>query len=269
MTVAPLPTVFIPHGGGPCFFMDWTMGPADTWDRLAGFLRSFEAWLGRRPDAIVVVSGHHETPVVELTGATAPPLLFDYYGFPPHTYDLSYPASGSPALVARMAALLEGAGVAHRVNPDRGFDHGVFVPFLLMFPDAAVPIVQLSLRSDLDAAFHLDLGAAIAALRQENVLVVGSGMSYHNMATFMSGQAAESSGVFDQWLTTACTAEPRRRRELLEDWSRAPRSREAHPREEHLLPLMVAAGAAGDDPGTRLFTDEVMGATVSAYAFGR
>lgn len=265
-TSTRLPTVFVPHGGGPCFFMDWTMGPADTWDRLAEFLRAFDEVVGARPKAIVVVSGHHESDVIEITSSPAPPMLFDYYGFPPHTYELSYPAPGLPELAKAIGRLLGDAGIAHRYDSERGFDHGVFVPMLLMYPDADIPVVQMSLRSDLDAAFHLSLGKAIAPLRDEGVLILGSGMSYHNMRRFGTPNALDESIEFDNWLTEACTAEDPRRRESLAGWAKAPSARAAHPREEHLLPLMVVAGAAAE-PGARVFTDQVIGAQVSAYRF--
>lgn len=267
-TANRLPTVFIPHGGGPCFFMDWTMGPADTWDNLAEFLRSFDSVVGARPDAIVAISGHHEGPVVEIMSSPAPPMLYDYGGFPPHTYELSYPAPGSPELADQLAELLDERGIAHRFDPARGFDHGVFVPLLLMYPQADIPVVQMSLRSDLDAEFHLELGEAIAPLRDQGVLIVGSGNSYHNMAGFGTVRAKHDSETFDTWLSEACTADPAHRRLALAHWADAPAARAAHPREEHLLPLMVVAGAAIDEPGARVFNDDPMGATVSAYAFG-
>lgn len=263
-----LPTVFVPHGGGPCFFMDWTMGPADTWDALAGLLRSFDQLVGPRPDAIIVVSGHHEGDIVEISSGLSPPMLFDYYGFPDHTYELSYPAPGSPVLAERVGGLLDAAGIDYRLDPDRGFDHGVFVPFMLMYPDADLPVVQVSLRSDLDAGFHLGLGETLAPLRDHEVLIVGSGLSYHNTSAFMTPQAASDSRVFDDWLSAACTSKPATRHASLADWDQAPAARAAHPREEHLLPLMVVAGAAGDDVGRTVFRDEIMGATISAYAFG-
>ncbi len=263
-----LPTVFIPHGGGPCFFMDWTMGPPDTWYRLAEFLRSFDDMIGTRPEAIVAISAHHEGRVVEIVDGTTPSMLFDYYGFPDHTYELSYPAPGSSTVAHRIGQLLDAAGITHRYDRDRGFDHGVFVPFLLMYPDADIPVVQVSLRSDLDAGFHLGMGAALAPLRDEGVLIVGSGMSYHNMSAFMRRGVNRDSRVFEGWLGEACAAEPASRQELLSRWDRAPAARSAHPREEHLMPLMVVAGAAGDDLGRRVFLDEVMGATISAQAFG-
>ena len=160
-----LPAVFIPHGGGPCFFMDWTIGPADTWDRLAEFLRSFDHLVGARPDAIIVVSGHHEGEVVEITSSPSPPMLFDYYGFPDHTYELSYPAPGSPAVAGRVGELLAAASIDHRLDPDRGFDHGVFVPLLLMSPAADIPAVRVSLRSAHAPAFDNGVGEALDPLR--------------------------------------------------------------------------------------------------------
>ena len=263
-----LPAMFIPHGAGPCFFMDWTIGPADTWEPLAEFLRSFDHLVGSRPDAVVVVSGHHEGDVVEIGSCPRPPMLFDYYGFPDHTYELSYPAPGSPALAGRVGELLDAVGIDHRFDPDRGFDHGVFVPFLLMYPDAEIPVVQVSLRSDLDAYFHLGLGEALTPLRDEGVLIVGSGLSYHNMSAFRTSHAVRDSRIFDDWLDAACTAKPSTRQSKLANWDQAPAARAAHPRQEHLMPLMVVAGAARHDIGRTVFRDTVMGATISGYAFG-
>ncbi len=244
------------------------MGPRDTWDRLAEFLGTVGDRLPYGVDRIVVVSGHHEGDRIEITSAAHPELLFDYYGFPEHTYRLRYPAPGSPELAAHIADLLDGAGIANRLDAERGLDHGVFVPFLLAFPDADRPVVQVSLRHDLDAAFHLELGRALAPLRDEKVLVVGSGMSYHNMSAFGSQRARPDSEAFDSWLAAACTGPGEGRSSALSRWVAAPSARAAHPREEHLLPLLVAAGAAGDEPGERIFTDVVMGARISGFSFG-
>jgi len=165
--------------------------------------------------------------------------------------------------------LLAGGGVPTRAETERGLDHGVFVPFLLIYPQADVPIVQLSLHASLDAAAHLALGALLEPLRDVGVLIVGSGMSYHNMRGLMGGgNPGADSERFDAWLTAACTAAPAERTRLLANWQQAPAARASHPREEHLLPLMVVAGAGGNDAGRRVFHDRVMGATVSAFAFG-
>jgi aromatic ring-opening dioxygenase catalytic subunit (LigB family) len=264
-----LPTLYIPHGGGPCFFMDWTMGPRDTWDRMGAWLRSAgAAAIGVRPKAIIVVSAHWETDEFMVTGQRKPPLLYDYYGFPPHTYRIEYGAPGSPELAADIRDLLSDAGIPSRSDEARGLDHGVFIPFKLIYPEADIPIVQLSLKADLDPEAHIEAGHAIAPLREHGVLIVGSGMSYHNMAAYMRGQGPVGAEPFDRWLTETVEAEPARRNDRLRHWESAPAARDAHPREEHLIPLMVAAGAAGQDPGRRIYADHVMGAALSAYRFG-
>ena len=267
---AKLPTFYIPHGGGPCFFMDWTlMGrPADEWDRTAAWLKGLADSLPERPKAIVVISGHWEESAFTAGSGPAPELIYDYTGFPAHTYELKYPAPGAPALAQRIVDLLTAAGLPARTDPARGFDHGVFIPFLLIYPDADIPVVPLSLKAGLDPAEHLAAGAALAALREEGVLIVGSGMSYHNMGAFRTPAATAPSEAFDRWLTADLEAPPAQRTEGLKDWSEAPAARNAHPREEHLLPLMIAAGAAGEDAGHRVFSDEVMAARISGYRFG-
>jgi len=263
------PTFFIPHGGGPCFFMDWTMGPADTWDRMGEWLKHMSQAVPTKPDAILVISAHWEEPVFTVTGAANPSLIYDYFGFPEHTYRLRYDAPGAPDLARDVVSLLTEAGIAARIDPARGFDHGVFIPFKLIYPDADIPVVQLSLKAGLNPAEHIAAGKALVPLRDKNVLIVGSGMSYHNMEGFMRGLPPTASGIFDAWLTEAATdADPARRDEKLAHWTAGPAARDAHPREEHLIPLMVAAGAAGDDVGNRTYTDRVMGSAISAYQFG-
>lgn len=265
------PTLFIPHGGGPCFFMDWSlMGePADTWDRTADWLRGLAAELPEKPKAIVVISGHWEEPEFTVAAVPQPGLIYDYNGFPPHTYELQYPAPGSVDVAGRIVALLKEADIPVRVSEARGFDHGVFIPFLLAFPDADIPVVPLSLKSNLDPADHIACGKALTELRDEGVLIVGSGMSYHNMRAFRTPAATVPSAAFDGWLTEALK-QPKAdvRFDRLAYWSEGTAARNAHPREEHLLPLMIAAGAGGSDPGVRIFSDVVMQATVSAFRFG-
>ena len=270
MTTTPTrqPTFYLPHGGGPCFFMENTRGPADMWEPMAAFLRGIVATLPEKPKAVVIVSGHWEERAFAVNTAANPPLLFDYYGFPEHTYRLKYPAPGSPALAQRVRGLLEAAGLATSADAERGLDHGVFIPFMLVLPDADVPVVEISLRGDLDPAAHLRAGAALGAVRDEGVMVVGTGMSYHNMRMFGPG-AAEPSKRFDAWLSEAVTAPSAdARNQALVGWESAPAARASHPREEHLLPLMVAAGAAGPDLGVKVFEGQVLGATVSGFRFG-
>ena len=263
-----MPVLFVPHGAGPCFFMDWS--PADTWQRLGAWLRGIAATLPARPKAIVLVSGHWLEQDFRATGHARPPLIYDYHGFPAHTYELTYPAPGEPALAARMAGLLGQGGLAAGVDPARGWDHGVFIPLKLMFPAADVPVVQLSLRRDLDPAAHIAAGRALAALRDEGVLVVGSGMSFHNMRGYGDPRYTPVSEEFDAWLTAAVEADAPARDALLADWTRAPHARLCHPpgAEEHLLPLLVAAGAAADSPGAKVYSETLMQTTISAFRFG-
>ncbi len=263
-----MPTLYIPHGGGPCFFMEWTMGPKDTWDRMAAWLREVAGSLPEPPKSLLVISGHWETDIPTVTTAPAPPLLFDYKGFPKHTYELEWPAPGSPALAARVRELLSGAGIESGADAARGFDHGVFVPLKVAFPDAKIPTVQLSLQLDLDPATHIAIGRALAPLRDAGVLILGSGMSYHNMRGFMTGSGREDSEQFDGWLAEAIAKPADERDRALVEWRKAPAAAASHPREEHLLPLMVAAGAAGSDLGERVLRDEPMGVVVSAFRFG-
>jgi aromatic ring-opening dioxygenase catalytic subunit (LigB family) len=216
----------------------------------------------------VVVSGHWEEPEFSVTGHSRPPLIYDYYGFPEHTYQLKYDAPGSPVLASQICELLGQAGIAARSDPQRGLDHGVFVPFKMIYPHADVPIVQLSLKAGLDPATHIAAGRALQSLREQGVLVAGSGMSYHNMRGYGSA-AAERGDRFDAWLTeTVEVPNQAARSAKLCEWVRAPSARDAHPREEHLLPLMVAAGAAAEDLGRQVFSDRIMGAKISAFRFG-
>jgi aromatic ring-opening dioxygenase catalytic subunit (LigB family) len=261
-----LPTLFIPHGAGPCFFMEWTRGPADTWDRMAGWLKGLVAGLPERPKAILAVSGHWEAPAFTVGASPAPPMIFDYSGFPEETYRLRFDAPGSPELAHRVRSLLEAAGLPAAEDAARGYDHGVFVPLKLVTPDADIPVVQLSLKADLDPAEHLAVGRALKPLRDEGVLIVGSGMSWHNMRGFTPA-FTEKSRSFDAWLADAI-ADPVQREVLLRHWDQGPYAREAHPREEHLAPLFVAAGAASGEPGRTAFRDEVMDVAVSAFEFG-
>jgi aromatic ring-opening dioxygenase catalytic subunit (LigB family) len=266
-TTRKLPTLFIPHGGGPCFFMDPPAASPHMWDGLAAYLRGIDASLGTRPKAVLVISGHWENPLPTFNVAPKPGLLFDYYGFPEHTYRLKYPAAGAPALAERARKMLEDAGIESDVESKRGLDHGVFVPFLLIYPDADVPILQLSLQASLDPVLHLKLGRALAPLRDQGVLIVGSGMSYHNLADLFSGRGAEAAASFDAWLGEA-VRDPASRDQLLAKWREAPGGAASHPREEHLIPLMVAAGAAQGDRGTRRFGESIGGKQISGFQFG-
>lgn len=261
------PSIFLPHGGGPCFFMDWTWGPADTWEKTRKFLEGLAESLPAVPKAILVVSGHWEEPMPTVSTAAEPKLIFDYTGFPEHTYRLTWPAPGNPQLANRVVRLLKSAGLQAGVDTTRGFDHGVFVPLKIAFPEAKIPVVTLSLAASLDPPLHLAVGRALSGLREEGVLIVGSGMSFHNLRAYMRPETADRARQFDEWLTRAVDSPSEERSELLSNWRQAPFAEFAHPREEHLVPLFVAAGAGGESPGKLVFSDDPMGAAISAYRF--
>jgi aromatic ring-opening dioxygenase catalytic subunit (LigB family) len=251
--------------------MDPPMGPPGTWDRMAAFLRSLAGDLGATPRAILAVTGHWETDDLRVTAGANPSLIYDYYGFPESTYHLTYPAPGSPALAAEVAGLLRRAGFPTVEDPERGFDHGVFIPFLVAFPEARIPVVELSVRRDLDPAAHIAIGQALAPLRADGVLILATGMSYHNLRGFFSNdpQAKAASEAFDAWLGKAvCDPDPAARDRSLIAWETAPAARQCHPQEEHLIPLMVAAGAAGADRATIAYSDRVLGKALSGFRFG-
>jgi aromatic ring-opening dioxygenase catalytic subunit (LigB family) len=267
-----LPTIYLPHGAGPWPFMEIpaAFGPQAEWEGLAEYLRA----LGRaiRPTAVLMISAHWEEARPTVSSAAQPAMLYDYGGFPANTYRLSYPAPGSPALADRVRELLSGAGIANDEDGRRGYDHGTFVPLMLIYPEAAIPVVQLSLQRNLDPQAHLDIGRALQPLRAEGVLIVGSGMSYHNMRAFFrpDPHAAVAGAQFDDWLTAAVEeSDPVARSQRLVQWEQAPGGIASHqPTYEHLTPLFVAAGAAGADSGRRTYSGRLIGMPVSGFQFG-
>jgi aromatic ring-opening dioxygenase catalytic subunit (LigB family) len=263
-----LPVVYLPHGGGPWPFVDLGMGSKSELDALATYLRSIRALPAKPPRAVLAVSAHWEEPRVTVMASPRPPMLYDYYGFPPESYSITWPAPGHPEVASRVRELLGEAGFESSADAQRGFDHGTFVPLKLAYPDADVPTVQVSLKQGLDPKEHLAIGRALAPLRDEGVFIVGSGMTFHNLRAFGDPHARPVSEEFDRWLRDAATHDPIERDRLLSDWEKAPSARAAHPREEHLLPLMVVAGAAGSDRGTLGYSGTVMGVRVSAYHYG-
>jgi 4,5-DOPA dioxygenase extradiol len=256
--------LYIPHGGGPLPLLG---DPGHV--NLNRFLRDYPASIDK-PDAIVVVSAHWEETEIAITAAAAPPLLFDYFGFPPETYEYRYPAPGHPQLAARVQGLLQQAGIDSRLDAERGFDHGVFVPLLLMYPDADIPCIQVSLSANLDAAKHVEIGHALSALMLDNLLILGSGFSFHNIRAFMrkrDDKIDPQNQAFEDWLAQTCTEESlseQEREQRLVGWEMAPHARYCHPREEHLLPLQVCYGV-GQSSARMVFQEPVAGFIVSAY----
>jgi len=265
-TTSRLPVLFISHGGGPWPYLD---SLKQMYVRTERELRQLPERLRVRPKAAVVISGHWEAPTFSVATGARPPMNYDYSGFPAHTYAIRYAAPGDPALAEVALKLIAGAGLAVSANPSQGFDHGVFVPLSLMYPNADMPIVMVSIKSGYDPKEHLALGRALAPLRDEGTLIVGSGLNYHNMRGFNRDGSAADAEAFTGYLNEAIALEDvnERDRKLLQ-WERAPRARSAHPREDHLMPLLVAAGAAGGDVGEVLFAEQVMKIPMTSYCFG-
>jgi aromatic ring-opening dioxygenase catalytic subunit (LigB family) len=262
-----LPTYFISHGGGPWY---WVQEMKAVYRHLEQSLQQMPREINVTPKAILAVSGHWEETDFTVMTSPNPSMLYDYSGFPEHTYSVKYGAPGSPEIATRVQVLMKSAGFDTRTDGSRGFDHGVFVPLAAAYPDANVPVLQLSIRKDYDPETHLAAGRALAPLRKEGVLIIGSGLSYHNLREF-GPQAAVPSREFDAWLTeTVCKSSSEERNEKLRGWSLAPSARLAHPREDHLIPLMVAAGAAEEEKGVRVYHEDsfIGGLAVSSYRFG-
>lgn len=249
--------VYFSHGGGPLPILGDPGHQA-----MIDFMTKLPARL-RKPDWILVISAHWEEPAATLLGAPNPEMFYDYYGFPEAAYDITYPAPGSPETARRLAGLLAEQGLPARIDTRRGFDHGLFIPLKLMYPQADIPCLQLSLVSGLNPAAHLALGRALRSLNRENVLVIGSGFSFHNMRAFSwrgLAQPDAANDSFQDWLIETCSgplSEAGREQRLLA-WEDAPAARYCHPREEHLLPLHVCQGLAGR-PAEVIFDDFILG----------
>ena len=262
-----MPVVFVPHGGGPWPFVEIGIGVRSEVEALRAYLAS----VGRiepAPKVILVVSAHWEAPVPTLMTSAAPPMLFDYYGFPPESYALTWPAPGAPWLAPRVEGLLQDAGFRTARDERRGYDHGTFVPLKVAYPEPTIPVLQLSLKEGLDPREHLAMGRALAPLRDEGVLIVGSGMTFHNLRAFFGRGAEPAAEAFDAWLRAALAKPAGARDEALAQWERAPHARFVHPREEHLIPLMVVAGAAGDDAASVPYNGTFAGLRLTAARFG-
>lgn len=270
MPSARFPTLYLSHGGGPWPYMDEES--RRPYARLERSLRELPRQLPGKPEAILVVSGHWEARDFAVMSDAAPAMIYDYGGFPEELYHIRYPAAGSPRLATRALSLIQQAGLPARASAGRGFDHGTYAILAVTHPQADVPVFQVSLRADFDPEAHLRLGRALAPLRDEGVLIVGSGSSYHNLRRFFGPRGRREDSVqFDAWLReTLVESAPEQRSQRLLEWERAPAAREAHPREEHLLPLHVAVGAAEEEPGRVTYReDDFLGSiTLSSYRFG-
>jgi len=251
--------------------MKESFGQDSGYDALEAYLVELGSRFKQKTESILVISAHWEEARPTIHDGRNPGMLYDYGGFPEFAYSLNWPAPGNPELAARANRLLRQAGFDTRTESKRGYDHGTFVPFMVAFPEATIPVAQLSLVTGLDPATHFAIGKALEPLRDEGVLIIGSGMSYHNMRGFMSGDphASDSSKRFDDWLAeTVAIADPEKRRHALVHWKQAPEALACHPRSEHLVPLFMAAGAAGSDAGRRDYSDMLMGVHIASHVFG-
>lgn len=257
------PVLYIPHGAGPLPLL----GDKGHHD-MVSFLQACVPTLGT-PSAIIVISAHWEENVVTINNGQTPPLLYDYYGFPKQAYDIKYPVSGNAILAEKIYHLLGENGIEARLESNRGFDHGVFVPLKIMFPEATIPCVQVSLLNKLDTTAHINIGKTLRALRTENILFMGSGFSFHNMQGFFSQDEEVNSknDAFQQWLVDTCTnteISAEERETKLVNWQNAPHAIYCHPREEHLLPLHVCSGLSNSN-AKLVFDNNVAGKRACAF----
>lgn len=261
-----LPTYFISHGGGP---WPWIPEMREYFSTLEQSLKKMIADHGETPKAILMISGHWEEKTVSIMGSPKPPMIYDYYGFPAHTYEITYDAPGSPEFATRTHKLLTDAGISANIDSERGFDHGLYSVMEVMYPKADVPIFQVSMLKSYDPAAHMAIGRALAPLRDEGVMIVGSGLSFHNLR-LPRGAGGEPSAKFDAWLYEAMMSEPDARKQNVINWEQAPCARISHEHEDHLVPLFVALGAAESEPAERIFNNcsPLNGITVSNYRFG-
>jgi len=260
-----MPTYFISHGGGP---WPWVPDMRRMLASLEVSLARMPSELPEKPKAVLMVSGHWETDDVAVMHSARPPMLYDYSNFPPHTYEIVYPAVGAPKLAEQTADLIRDAGFKVGLDDAQGFDHGTFVPMEIMYPEADVPLFQLSIRKNYDPEEHFRIGRALAPLRDQGVLIVGSGLSYHNLRMF-GPKAKVPSTQFDTWLNDVMALAPKDRTKALIDWESAPSARECHEQEDHLVPLFTALGAAEDASAVRTYheTDIFGGVTASSFRF--
>ena len=256
--------VFISHGGGP-----WPLLNDPRHKNLIGFLKKLPSTL-ITPSAILVISAHWEENLPAIQSDAHPEMLYDYYGFPEETYHLTYPAPGHPELASHIQALLKKNGIKANLDKARGFDHGLFVPLMIMYPQATIPCLQLSLTDTLDPLEHIQRGKAMRELREENILIIGSGASFHNLGGFREPPTPETAAYnegFENWLRDTLTngqlSEAEREQKLVH-WLEAPGARYCHPREEHLLPLHVCYGIAGA-AADRMLEVEYMARKASMY----
>ncbi len=263
--VKSFPSIYLFHGGGP---FPLTQDPAQL--SVRKFLQELPKKIPT-PKTILLISAHWEGSPIRILGKKEPNLFFDYYGFPKDLYNFKYPAKNNLELVSKISQLFEKNNISYKLDDSRDYDHGVFVPLLLMYPEANIPVVQISLLKGLDPLAHIKIGEALAPLRNEEVLILGSGSSFHGFfANLEEKLLVKHSENFDQYLNDLCTNKKytgEERKQKLIEWRKAHSAKLAHPREEHLMPLMVNVGAADGAVGERIYEDYYMEFKMGAYLF--
>lgn len=253
------PALFVSHGS-PTLPLEQSAA--------TDFLRSLGPALGR-PEAILMVSAHWDTERPAVSAARQPETIHDFFGFPPALYRLHYPAPGAPKLAGRVASLLEAGGFNAEIDPGRGLDHGAWTPLILMYPDADIPVAQFSIQSHLGPEHHLRIGEALRPLRDEGVLIFGSGGATHNLRE-LSRQRGNPvpqpwTVEFNDWLADALTS--RRTGDLVAYRDRAPHAVRNHPTDEHLIPLFVALGAGDPGGATQRLHSSIESGVISMDAY--
>lgn len=259
------PTIYLFHGGGP---FPLTQDPSQY--SVRKFLQELPKKIPR-PITIILISAHWESSQIRILNKKEPNLFFDYYGFPKDLYNFKYPTKNNLGVVKKIRELFEKENIAYKLDDSRDYDHGVFVPLLLMYPDANIPVVQISLVKGLDPATHFRIGEILAPLREEGILILGSGSSFHGFFLNLKKEDLKKhSEIFDKALDDVCTnlkySNEERKIKLLE-WAKLPSAKYAHPREEHLIPLMVNLGAADGRAGERIYEDYYDDFKMGAYLF--
>ena len=258
--------LFIPHGGGPLPILG-----DSRHKEIIKFLKKIKFRINK-PSSIIVISAHWEEDEVNITSGEKPSLIYDYYGFPEESYKITYPAPGNSKLANKIKNLLMAKDINSKLNPERGFDHGVFIPLKIMYPEASITCVQISLLKNLDPKKHIEMGKALSSLMDENILILGSGMSFHNLNILLSGSESTDSDnaknkEFDDWLVNVCAGDKLNnveKEKALIEWIKAPSARFCHPREEHLIPLHVCYGIK-NKKADLVFNDNVIEKKVSAF----
>lgn len=236
------PTIFLNHGGGPLPLLNAQPSIASS---------ICNARPSQTPSAILIISAHYESSPISILSRPQHTMLFDYYGFPSESYEYQYPARGDDALASRIQQLLSEKDIDSEIESKRGLDHGMFIPLMLMYPSAEIPVVGLSLHPSLDVNVHLKIGKALRSLREE-VLIIGSGYAFHNMKYLLcpTKESIGYSKLFDEWLQSKLVGKVTNARlDELVRWKEVKHARECHPREEHLIPLFVVAAAAEEGVG--------------------